>query len=303
MKSKRNIFIFLGIISLFLLGFGIKAANSNSDNEQNKIAYSESSSDATESNIKKDSSNKKDKKDKKIADAQTSSEVSNKESKKESKAKKESVSKEENKSSTTESNEIKNEQTGDMEEEKTYLQSEPAPNNSVVGQEEQQREGVSSQITTPAPQVPVPSPPPVEPEEENESVNQPAPPAEAPQETPVEEVPMETVTVSVTSDPSVRGTILGNTAVEYIEGDTALDVSIRIWKQQGIQYGIIGSGSSAYIKGIANLYEFDEGPTSGWHIRVNGSMIDRSAGAYPIGPNDTVNWNYTTNYVEDSEDW
>lgn len=114
--------------------------------------------------------------------------------------------------------------------------------------------------------------------------------------------PQKKVTVSVTTG-NVKGTILSSTSVPMNDGDTALDVTIKILKEKGIQYSVRGANASAYMEGIDNLYEFDKGELSGWHIRVNGKMIDRSAGAWSIKDGDSINWNYTTNYLEDSEDW
>ncbi|SES66214.1 protein of unknown function [Oceanobacillus limi] len=127
-------------------------------------------------------------------------------------------------------------------------------------------------------------------------------PKENEQEKPKEEEPnqdpKDTVTVSITTG-EVRGVVLPPTTVLYQDGDTALDATRRITKEKGIQISVRGSGATAYVEGIDNLYEFDEGPLSGWLIRVDGILIDRSAGVYPIEPNQTIEWTYTTNYLED----
>ncbi|MFD2042937.1 DUF4430 domain-containing protein [Ornithinibacillus salinisoli] len=122
-------------------------------------------------------------------------------------------------------------------------------------------------------------------------------------EEPKEEVqkPKETVTFSITTG-DVRGVILSSTEVSVYEGDTVLDVTRRITKEKGIQLSVRGSDATAYVEGIDNLYEFDEGPLSGWLIRVDGVLIDRSTGIYPIEPGQTIKWIYTTNYLEDGFD-
>lgn len=108
----------------------------------------------------------------------------------------------------------------------------------------------------------------------------------------------KTVTVSITSG-NVKGVILPKTQVELKEGDTVLDVTKRITKEKNIQISVRGSKATAYVEGIDNLYEFDEGPNSGWLIRLDGMLIDRSAGIYPVSSGQTVQWIYTTNYLED----
>lgn len=112
-----------------------------------------------------------------------------------------------------------------------------------------------------------------------------------------EALPQETVQVTITTGP-VRGGILSR-SVPYQEGDTALDVSLRAMQAAGISYSLSGAGATAYMSGIDGLYEFDEGPLSGWKISVNGSDIDRSSGAYPVSAGSQVTWYYTTNYLED----
>lgn len=54
----------------------------------------------------------------------------------------------------------------------------------------------------------------------------------------------------------------------------------------------------AYVRGINGLKEFDEGPLSGWKVKVNGTYIDRSAGAYKAANNQKIEWIYTTDYTK-----
>ncbi|GAA0470674.1 DUF4430 domain-containing protein [Alkalibacillus silvisoli] len=110
-----------------------------------------------------------------------------------------------------------------------------------------------------------------------------------------------TVTVSITTG-DVKGTILPETEVALEDGDTALDVTQRIAQKKQIDMSVRGSGATAYVEGIDGLYEFDEGPLSGWHIRVDDVMIDRSSGIYSVHEGQSVDWSYTVNYLEDS-DW
>lgn len=75
-----------------------------------------------------------------------------------------------------------------------------------------------------------------------------------------------------------------------------LDATLHILKERGIQYSVRGSGSSAYVEGINNLYEFDDGPLSGWLAKKNGKSIKQSAGVTSVNDGDAIQWIYTTNY-------
>ncbi|WP_163971600.1 DUF4430 domain-containing protein [Oceanobacillus halotolerans] len=110
--------------------------------------------------------------------------------------------------------------------------------------------------------------------------------------------PKKTVTISITTPGDVKGTILPSTQVAMKDGDTVLDVTQKIAKEKGIQLSVRGSNATAYMEGIDNLYEFDEGPLSGWLIRVDGVLIDRSTGDYPVEPGQSIQWIYTKNYLE-----
>ena len=78
---------------------------------------------------------------------------------------------------------------------------------------------------------------------------------------------------------------------------THLDVYKR--QAQGSPMEFSGSGASDYVEGIANLYEFDEGATSGWVYRVNGTLVSKSAGACVLHPGDRIEWIYTLNLGKD----
>lgn len=90
------------------------------------------------------------------------------------------------------------------------------------------------------------------------------------------------------------------TEMEISKGDTVLDALIKITKAKGIQMDYRGGqGASAYVEGMANVYEFDRGPGSGWMYRVNGIFPDRGAGVVPLRPDDRVEWLYTTDLGKD----
>ncbi|PMC40520.1 hypothetical protein CJ195_02055 [Bacillus sp. UMB0899] len=117
-------------------------------------------------------------------------------------------------------------------------------------------------------------------------------------EEPKKQEPKPTVTISVVGD-SEKGTILSATKVEMSEGNTVLDVTLKILKSKGIPISMTGGGSTAYVQGIGNLFEFDRGPLSGWTVKQNGSTLSRSAGVTKVSNGDKIQWIYTTNYKED----
>ena len=120
-------------------------------------------------------------------------------------------------------------------------------------------------------------------------------PAPAPQPEPAPQA--QTVTLSVQGSETL-GMILPACTLTLQEGDTAFSVLSRTLREKKIQMESSGSGESVYVKGIANLYEFDEGPQSGWSYRVNGQMPSKSAGAYVLAPGDRVEWIYILQFGE-----
>lgn len=88
---------------------------------------------------------------------------------------------------------------------------------------------------------------------------------------------------------------LSPTEMEITDGDTVLNALIAITREKKIQMDYRGGqGASAYVEGIANVYEFDRGQGSGWMYRVNGVFPDRGAGAVSLRDGDRVEWLYTT---------
>ncbi|OAS87611.1 MULTISPECIES: DUF4430 domain-containing protein [Metabacillus] len=117
---------------------------------------------------------------------------------------------------------------------------------------------------------------------------------------PKKEAPKQTVTISIVGDQQ-KGTILSSTKVEMEEGNTVLDITTKILKQKGIPISVTGGGSGAYVEGIANLFEFDHGPLSGWTVKRNGAKLDRSSGAVQVKSGDSIQWIYTSDYEEDGK--
>jgi len=102
-----------------------------------------------------------------------------------------------------------------------------------------------------------------------------------------------TVTISVVGIGE-WGTILPPEEAELKPDDTVSDVLVRVLKSRKLAYETRGKGALLYVAGIDGLFEFDEGPTSGWKYRVNGVVRGEGAGQYKPEPGDRIEWFYTT---------
>ena len=99
------------------------------------------------------------------------------------------------------------------------------------------------------------------------------------------------------------GWILPTTEITLNEGSTAFDQLVAAAKQYGIHIDKEESKiSSAYMKGIANLYEYDFGELSGWMYCVNGDYADVGCGEYELHEGDVVEWRYTLELGRDIGD-
>lgn len=107
----------------------------------------------------------------------------------------------------------------------------------------------------------------------------------------------DTITIMILGNAD-WGTVLAEEKIKLSEGDTPADALIRAAKAHRLSYDIRGSGAMTYIEGIDGLYEFDDGPTSGWKFRVNGIVAGIGAGSYELKPGDRLEWFYS---YEDSE--
>jgi hypothetical protein len=109
-------------------------------------------------------------------------------------------------------------------------------------------------------------------------------------------------TVSITIiGPKDFGVILPKTKVNLSEGDTVLDVLLKVSKKKNILVEHSGSGAMAYIEGIDNIYEFDYGPKSGWNFKRNGTTISKSSGLVKVKKEDVIEWIYSEDFTEDNE--
>ncbi len=97
------------------------------------------------------------------------------------------------------------------------------------------------------------------------------------------------------------GWILLPTAVTFTEGESVFDVLQRICMERKIhmEFEYTPMYQSAYIEGIANLYEFDCGELSGWMYKVNGWFPNYGCSQYVLKDGDVIFWVYTCDLGND----
>ncbi|WP_160719038.1 DUF4430 domain-containing protein [Bacillus sp. USDA818B3_A] len=117
----------------------------------------------------------------------------------------------------------------------------------------------------------------------NTTATAPKPAAPAPK-------PVSTATLSIVGP---EGTILSSYKVKINTGYTIFDVVKQGAKEKGIVVDSTGSGATAYIEGIDNIYEFDYGAKSGWVFKLNGVSINKSVGAIKVKAGDRIECYYT----------
>jgi hypothetical protein len=115
-----------------------------------------------------------------------------------------------------------------------------------------------------------------------------APPT-APPSTPAPPPPVQTNSVTISIE-GPEGTIVGAKKVNFESGATVLDTLITLAGKSNVDYS--GSGDTAYVHGLYNVYEFDHGPTSGWTYKYNGVIVSKSAGAVKVNNGDSITWIY-----------
>lgn len=98
-----------------------------------------------------------------------------------------------------------------------------------------------------------------------------------------------------------NGVILAPITVTFYEGESVFDVLQRVCKDNKIHLESSWTPmyNSAYIEGIANLYEFDCGSLSGWMYRVNGWYPNYGCSQYILSDGDVVEWRFTCDLGKD----
>ena len=100
------------------------------------------------------------------------------------------------------------------------------------------------------------------------------------------------------------GWILKPMEVTFREGESVFNVLQRVCKQQKIHMEFMNTPiyNSAYIEGIANLYEFDVGELSGWMYKVNEWFPNYGCSRYRLSDGDVICWVYTCDLGSDVGD-
>lgn len=97
------------------------------------------------------------------------------------------------------------------------------------------------------------------------------------------------------------GVIFSEREVEFYEGESVFNVTLREMKRNKIHFEFTSTPiyHSAYIEGIANIYELDCGELSGWMYRVNGEFPGFGCSRYTLSDGDRVEWIYTCDLGRD----
>ncbi len=97
------------------------------------------------------------------------------------------------------------------------------------------------------------------------------------------------------------GVIFAEKAVTFYEGESVFNVFMREMKQNKIHLEFENTPiyGSAYIEGIANIYEFDCGELSGWMYKVNGWYPNYGCSRYQLKAGDRIEWVYTCDLGKD----
>lgn len=97
------------------------------------------------------------------------------------------------------------------------------------------------------------------------------------------------------------GVIYAEKEVIFYEGESVFNLLLREMKQNKIHMEFVNTPiyNSAYIEGIANLYEFDCGELSGWMYKVNDWFPNYGCSRYQLKEGDKVEWVYTCDLGRD----
>jgi len=97
------------------------------------------------------------------------------------------------------------------------------------------------------------------------------------------------------------GIIFAEKTVTFYEGESVFNLLVREMKRNKIHLEFENTPiyNSAYIEGIANLYEFDCGELSGWMYKVNDWFPNYGCSRYQLKAGDKVEWVYTCDLGND----
>lgn len=92
------------------------------------------------------------------------------------------------------------------------------------------------------------------------------------------------------------GVMLRPLPVDFEDGETAWDAFQTAARSAKLQFESDGTGESAYLIGIGNLYTGDAGDASGWVFEVNGESPDVGCGRYALCDGDAVTFRYVYDF-------
>ena len=97
------------------------------------------------------------------------------------------------------------------------------------------------------------------------------------------------------------GWILEPVVVTLEDGESVFDVLQRTCREYKIHLEFVDTTiyDTAYIEGIANIYEFDVGELSGWRYSVNGWFPNYGSSQYQVQSGDVIEWVYTCDLGND----
>lgn len=97
------------------------------------------------------------------------------------------------------------------------------------------------------------------------------------------------------------GVIFAEKTVSFYAGESVFNLLVREMKRNNVHMEFENTPiyNSAYIEGIANLYEFDCGELSGWMYKVNGWFPNYGCSRYQLKAGDKVEWVYTCDLGND----
>ncbi len=97
------------------------------------------------------------------------------------------------------------------------------------------------------------------------------------------------------------GVIFKEKEVTFYEGESVFNVLLREMKKHKIHLEYMSTPiyNSAYIEGIANLYEMDCGELSGWVYKVNDWFPNYGSSRYVLRQGDKIEWLYTCDLGRD----
>lgn len=98
-----------------------------------------------------------------------------------------------------------------------------------------------------------------------------------------------------------NGVVISETKADFHEGETVFNVLLRETKKHKIHFEFSKTPvyQSAYIEGIANIYEYDAGELSGWMYKVNGVFPNMGCSRYVLSDGDKIEWVYTCDLGKD----